>query len=113
MTKAEAKKRIDKLRKVINHHRYIYHVLDKQEISEAVLDSLKKELFELEQQYPDLVTLDSPTQRIGGEPLKKFKKFKHHSPMHSFNDAFNREDMENWEERFSKLINNHVKDGYY
>ncbi len=113
MTKAEAKKRIDKLRKVINHHRYIYHVLDKQEISEAVLDSLKKELFELEQQYPDLVTLDSPTQRIGGEPLKKFKKFKHHSPMHSFNDAFNREDMENWEERFSKLINNPLKDGYY
>ena len=67
MTKSEAKTRLAKLRDEINHHRYLYHVLDKQEISEAALDSLKKELFDLEQQYPDLVTPGSPTQRVGGE----------------------------------------------
>jgi len=98
---------------VINYHRYIYHVLDKQEISESALDSLKKELFDLEQEYPDLVTSDSPTQRVGGGPLKKFKKFKHPMRMHSFNDAFNEQDMQDWEDRFSKLINNPLKDGYY
>jgi DNA ligase (NAD+) len=113
LSKSDAKKRVEKLKKVIGHHRYLYHVLDKQEISDAALDSLKKELFDLEQQYPELVTPDSPTQRIGGEPLKKFKKFKHPSRMHSFNDAFNREDMNNWEERFSKLIKDPVKNGYY
>ena len=71
MNKSESKKRIDKLRKLINHHRYLYHVLDKQEISDAVLDSLKKELFDLEQKYPELITPDSPTQRVGGKPLEK------------------------------------------
>lgn len=113
MIRAEAKKRIEKLKRVINHHRFLYHVLDKQEISEAALDSLKKELFDLEQQYPDLVTPDSPTQRVGGEPLRAFKKFKHPKKMYSFNDAFNREDMEDWENRFLKLTKDPLKDGYY
>lgn len=113
LSKSDAEKRIEKLRKVINHHRYVYHVLDKQEISESALDSLKKELFDLEQKYPNLVTPDSPTQRIGGEPSKRFKKFKHPSRMHSFNDAFNEQDMQDWENRFAKLINDPLKDGYY
>ncbi len=113
LSKSDAEKRIEKLKKVINHHRYIYHVLDKQEISESALDSLKKELFDLEQEHPSLVTPDSPTQRIGGEPSKRFKKFKHPSRMHSFNDAFNEQDMQDWEDRFAKLINDPLKDGYY
>jgi NAD-dependent DNA ligase (contains BRCT domain type II) len=74
MNKEEAKKRIEKLRKEIDHYRYLYHVLDKEEISAEALDSLKKELFDLEQQYPDLITPDSPTQRVGGKPLKELKK---------------------------------------
>ena len=74
MNKSEVKKRIEKLKKLINHHRYLYHALDRQEISESALDSLKKELFDLEQKYPEFITSDSPTQRIGGIPLKKFKK---------------------------------------
>ena len=74
MSKEEVKKRIAKLREEINHHRYLYHVLDRQEISDAALDSLKHELYKLEQQYPDLITPDSPTQRVGGKPLKEFKK---------------------------------------
>jgi len=104
MDKQETKKRIEKLRELINHHRYLYHVLDKQEISDSALDSLKKELFELESQYPDLITKDSPTQRVGGEPLKEFKKFKHPERMLSFNDAFSKEDMQDWLERISKLL---------
>jgi len=66
MNKAEAQKRIEKLRELINHYRYLYHVLDREEISPAALDSLKKELFDLEQQFPELITPDSPTQRVGG-----------------------------------------------
>jgi DNA ligase (NAD+) len=101
MTKQEAKKRIEKLKKTINHHRYLYHVLDKEEISESALDSLKKELFDLEQQFPEFLTNDSPTQRVGGKALKEFKKFKHPFMMLSFNDAFSRKDMEDWKFRFS------------
>ncbi|MCX6779240.1 MAG: NAD-dependent DNA ligase LigA, partial [Candidatus Magasanikbacteria bacterium] len=67
MTHIEAKERIAKLRKEIERHRYLYHVLDKQEISDAALDSLKHELYKLEQEFPDLITPDSPTQRVGGE----------------------------------------------
>jgi len=104
MIKQEAKKRIEKLRKLINHHRYLYHVLDKQEISDSALDSLKKELFDLELEFPDLITSDSPTQRIGGRPLDKFEKVKHPQPMLSFNDAFSKKDMEDWLLRISKLL---------
>ena len=113
MTKSEATKRIAKLRQTINHHRYLYHVLDKQEISDSALDSLKKELFDLEQDYPDLLTPDSPTQRVGGKPLKEFKKFKHLRPMISFNDAFDEKDMHDWEDRFGKLDKNAKNGGYY
>lgn len=102
--KLEAQKRTEKLKKLINHHRYLYHVLDRQEISEAALDSLKKELFDLEQKYPQFITSDSPTQRVGGKPLEKFEKVKHPQPMLSFNDAFSRKDMQDWLERNSKLL---------
>jgi len=104
MQKQEAKQRVEKLKELINYHRHLYHVLDRQEISDAVLDSLKKELFDLEQKFPEFVTKDSPTQRVGGEPLKEFKKAKHPKRMLSFNDAFSKEDMQAWQERFMKLL---------
>ncbi|KPJ57462.1 hypothetical protein AMJ49_00840 [Parcubacteria bacterium DG_74_2] len=104
LSKTEVKKRIKKLKKLINYHRYLYHVLDKQEISDAALDSLKRELFDLEQKYPEFITPDSPTQRVGGKPLKEFEKVKHPEPMLSINDAFSEKDMENWLERISKLL---------
>lgn len=104
MNKKEAQKRIEKLRDLINHHRYLYHVLDKQEISDAALDSLKKELFDLENEFPDLITPDSPSQRIAGVPLKEFKKKKHFQKMLSFNDAFSEKDMEDWQVRIKKLL---------
>ena len=104
MNKQEAKKRIEKLRREINHHRYLYHVLDKIEISDAALDSLKNELEKLEQQYPDLITSDSPTQRVGGKALEKFRKVEHFLPMVSLHDAFSEEEMRDWEERIQKLV---------
>ncbi len=104
MTRQEAKKRIEKLKKAIEYHRYLYHVLDRQEISESALDSLKKELFDLEQKFPEFITPDSPTQRVGGKPLEKFEKVRHPKPMFSLNDAFSQEDMEDWLERNSKLL---------
>jgi len=104
MKKEEAKKRIGKLRGLIDHYRYLYHVLDKPEVSDELNDSLKKELFDLEEQYPDLITPDSPTQKVGGEPLKMFQKYEHPQRMYSFNDAFSRKDMDDWENRYRKLL---------
>ena len=104
MNKQEAKKRIGKLKQVIDHHRYLYHVLDRQEISESALDSLKKELFDLEQLYPDLITANSPTQRVAGAPLAKFKKVEHKKLMLSLQDGFSNEDIVAWEERLKRLL---------
>ncbi len=99
-----AKERIEKLKEIINEARYAYHVLNKDLYPPEVLDSLKKELFDLEQKFPQFITPDSPTQRIGGEPLKEFPKVRHKVPMLSFNDAFSLEDLEDWEERNQKLV---------
>jgi len=104
MTQEEAKQRIEKLKKVIDHHRYLYHVLDKQEISESANDSLKKELFDLEQKYPKFITKDSPTQRVSGEAQEQFRKIKHRAPMMSLNDGFTRSDIHDWEKRITKLL---------
>jgi len=103
MTHAEAKIRVIKLRKEIDHHRYLYHVLDQVEISDAALDSLKHELYRLEAEFPDLVTKDSPTQRIGGEVRKQFVKVKHPSRMYSMEDVFEPEEFEAWSDRIAKL----------
>ena len=104
MTKQEIKQRIEKLKVLINKYRYHRLVLDKPIIGESVEDSLKKELFDLEQEFPDLVTPDSPTQRVAGRPLEKFEKFTHPQKMLSFNDAFSREDMEDWQERMLRTL---------
>jgi len=104
MSKQEAKERIEKLSKLINHYRYSYHVLDRQEISDEALDSLKKELFDLELNYPELIRQDSPTQRVAGKPLPKFEKYQHRLPMLSFNDAFSSQDMHDWLERAKRLL---------
>lgn len=103
-TRAEAKTRVTKLRAEIEHHRYLYHVLDRQEISDAALDSLKHELAEWERRYPGLVTPDSPTQRVGGEPLPAFAKVRHAAPMLSLTDVFSAEEFAAWAERNRKLV---------
>ena len=103
MTKAEAKKRIEKLKKVISYHRYLYHVLDKQEISPEALDSLKHELYNLEEQYPEFITPDSPTQRVVGRPLEGFKKIEHKVPMLSIEDIFSEKELQDWEDYLKRL----------
>lgn len=110
MNKQEAKSRIEKLREEINHHRYMYHVMDRLEISETVLDSLKHELFKLEQQFPDLITPDSPTQRVGGQPLDKFRKVTHSVRMISLEDVFSEEEFKEWIERVQKIFPNKKMD---
>lgn len=102
----EAKNRIEKLKAEINHHRYLYHVLDKPEISDAALDSLKHELARLEGQFPKLVTPDSPTQRVGGQTLPFFKKVPHRAPMLSLEDVFDEGEFTDWIGRISKLAPN-------
>ncbi|MGH7929256.1 MAG: NAD-dependent DNA ligase LigA, partial [Candidatus Binatia bacterium] len=105
MTKQEAKERMAKLREEINYHRYLYHVFDRQKISDAALDSLKKELEELEHTYPELITPDSPTQRVGGRPLEKFVSVPHSKPMLSLRDVFDEQDLHTWEKRNKKIVN--------
>ena len=94
--KKEAKKRIIKLSKELNHHSHLYYVLDKPEISDAAWDSLKKELERLEKEYPSFITPDSPTQRVGGEPLKKFTKVGHLKPILSIDDIFSFSELKDW-----------------
>ncbi|MGB0757707.1 MAG: NAD-dependent DNA ligase LigA [Patescibacteria group bacterium] len=104
MKKNEAKKRIEKLRDEIQYHRYLYHVEDREELPESVVDSLKKELFDLEQEYPDLITADSPTQRVAGRADAAFQKVQHAVPMLSLQDAFDRQDMEDWQKRLERIV---------
>ncbi len=110
MTKQQAKQRIEKLKKVIAHHRYLYHVENRQEISEEALDSLKHELYKLERQYPDLITPDSPTQRVAGKPLEGFQKVEHRFPMLSIEDVFSEKELQDWEEYIKRLAPGKIVD---
>ncbi len=96
--------RYEQLKKAINHHRTLYHVYDTQEISEAALDSLKKELSDIEAQYPDLVAPDSPSQRVAGKPLPQFNKVPHAVAQWSFNDAFSPDDMREFDARVKRFL---------
>lgn len=104
LSKKDAVNRLAKLRAAIEHHRYLYHVLNKSEISPEALDSLKRELVEIETAYPDLITLDSPSQRVAGVPLKEFKKVRHTVLQWSFNDAFTEEDMRDFDARVKRFL---------
>src|SRR3990167_9050876 len=112
-SKQEAKERIEKLKKVIDKYRYSRLVWDKELVEESVEDALKKELFDLEQKWPDLVTPDSPTQRAGYKPLEKFAKVTHPERMLSFNDTFDEKDMQVWVERVKRLDPRAIDDGFY
>ncbi len=96
--------RAKKLRELINHHAYLYHTLDKPEIPDSVYDSLIVELEDIEGKYPELLTNDSPSLRVGGEPLKEFQKVVHVVPQWSYNDAFNEEDIKAFDIRVKKLL---------
>jgi len=104
MNKNDAEKRINKLRELINDYRYHYHVLDESIMSEAAADSLKHELSELEAEFPELITPDSPTQRVAGKALDKFEKVTHEKRMISLADVFSTVEVLDWISRNEKLI---------
>lgn len=104
MNLADAKARVAKLRTLIDDYRYHYHVLDESIMSEAAADSLKHELAQLEEQFPELITPDSPTQKVAGVALDKFTKVRHKWRMISLADVFNEEEIAAWIERNQKLM---------
>ncbi len=100
----KGKKRIEELRETINHHNYRYYVLDSPEISDAEYDELMKELRQLESEHPELVTPDSPTQRVGAPPLEAFGVVEHPQPLLSLANAFSYEELAAWHKRVSNLL---------
>lgn len=104
MSPRDIQERYQKLKAAVNRYRTLYHVYDKEEISPEALDALKMELVELEKEYPTLVSPDSPSQRVAGGPLPQFKKVRHTVPQWSFNDAFSKEDMLEWEARIKRML---------
>jgi len=112
-TKAEAKKRIEKLRQLINQYRFEYHVNNNSIMSEAAADGLKHELTQLEELYPELITPDSPSQRVAGQPLPQFTSVKHSRRMLSLNDVFNEDEIKAWEQRIIKLLPKGSKIDYF
>jgi DNA ligase (NAD+) len=113
MNKEQAAERVAKLRDLIGDYRYHYHVLDESIMSEAAADSLKHELSQLETEYPDLITPDSPTQRVAGSPLPGFTRREHSSRMLSLNDTFDETEVRAWEERIKKLLPDGAKREYF
>ena len=100
----KAKQRIAELRHTINHHNYRYYVLDSPEISDSEYDELMKELRQLEAEHPELVTPDSPTQRVGAPPVEAFGVVEHPRPLLSLANAFSYEELAAWHKRVSKLL---------
>ena len=113
MNHAQATKRVHKLKELLNEYRYEYYVLDSPTVEDSVYDSLNVELRELEAKFPDLITKDSPTQRVGAEPMNKFQSYPHQTPMLSLNDVFSFEEVDAWENRVRKLVGADFKDEYY
>jgi len=104
MNKSEIKNRIDQLRKIIRHHNKQYYVFDTPELSDEAYDSLFRELKELEDSNKEFFSKNSPTQRIGGEPLASFKKTRHKTRQWSFDNIFSFQELEKWEEKIRRFV---------
>src|SRR5687768_13061657 len=103
-SKKDATARVAELREAIDYHSYRYHVLDDPEIADVEYDALVRELVELEEQHPDLVTPDSPTQRIGAPPSDLFAPVEHRTPMMSLDNCFSLEELQAWGKRVERGI---------
>ena len=101
----DIKKRIKELRSLIEKHNYHYYILDDPLVSDNEWDNLFKELEKIEQEYPELVEKDSPTQRVGATPIDNFKTIKHRTPMLSLSNAMNNDELILFDERIKKLLN--------
>ena len=107
---AEVKQRVAKLRELINYHNYRYYVLDSPEISDAEYDEFMRELKQLEEAHPELITPDSPTQRVGAAPVEAFGVVEHPQPLLSLANAFSDEELETWYRRASNLLGSRKTD---
>ena len=99
----DVEKKIESLREKIRHHEYFYYVLDQPQISDRDFDHLMRQLQDLEAEHPELITPDSPTQRVGGKPREGFVKVPHSSPMLSLDNTYNEEELRDWERRVHDL----------
>src|SRR6202050_3068462 len=106
MTDSAAARKIEKLRDQLRRHEHLYYVLDAPEISDAEYDALMNELKRLEAAHPELLTPDSPTQRVGGKPAEGFKKAQHSRPMLSLDNAYSAEELADWDRRVHELAGN-------
>jgi len=97
-------KEVEELREKIRYHNYLYYVLNAPEISDAEYDRLFKRLLELEEKYPELITPDSPTQRVGAEPQKEFRQVRHRQPMLSLDDCFGGDELKDFDARIKRLL---------
>ncbi|GAV23911.1 NAD-dependent DNA ligase LigA [Carboxydothermus pertinax] len=104
MDKEAVRKRIEELRALLHYHNYRYYVLDQPEISDAEYDRMLRELISLEQQHPEFITPDSPSQRVGGEVAKEFREVAHLKPMYSLDNAFGPEDLKEFDRRVRSLL---------
>src|SRR5690606_29221466 len=104
--------RIDELRRILVDASYRYYVLDAPTLSDAEYDRLLRELKQLEEQYPELITPDSPTQRVGAEPASQFVKVEHLAPMYSLDNAFSVEELRAWEDRNARIVREVREAGY-
>lgn len=105
-------KKISSLRDDLHYHNYRYYVLDQPVISDAAYDTMIKELEELEKKYPELVTLDSPTQRVGAAPLDTFKRTEHRLPMFSLSNTYNTQEISDFDQRIRKLLGDEAEITY-
>ena len=96
--------RIDELRRQINHHNYLYYVEAKPEISDKEFDKLLEELKKLEAEHPELITPDSPTQRVGGQPIEGFATVRHREPMLSIDNTYSADELREFDKRIKKLL---------
>jgi len=103
---------IEKLRETIRHHEYLYYGLDAPEISDAEFDQLMRDLKKLEEEHPDLVTQDSPTQRVGGKPKEGFPKIAHSRPMLSLDNVTSEEELRDWDRRARSLAGENADISY-
>ena len=101
---AESQLRVEELREQLNYHLYRYHVLDDPEVSDAEYDELMNELRSLEERFPELITPDSPSQRVGATPADLFAPVEHRSPMLSLDNAFSHEELEAWAARVERGV---------
>jgi len=110
--KPEVKQRVQELRQLLQKASYAYYVLDAPIMEDAVYDRLYRELQDLETQYPELIAPDSPTQRVGEKPATQFASVRHHIPLYSLENAFNLEELRNWDQRWRRQLSTPIKVEY-